>query len=275
LFSGNLPRGAGLASSAALEVAACLALTATAGLELPGEETAILCCEAENDFVGMPCGIMDQFVITHGRRGHALLLDCRDLRGEQLPLNDAEYALVITNSGKKRKLAETVYHERRAQCTEGAKLMRRYVPDLRQLRDVTPEQFARCQEQLPEIVRKRCAHVIGENDRVLQAAELLRRNQLPQVGALMTRSHCSLRDLYEVSCPELDAIVDTSLAVPGVLGARMTGAGFGGCAVTLVDRAAVEELVSTVTGAYQKRFAYPLEFYLCPAGQGAGEICDI
>jgi len=272
LFSGNVPVGAGLSSSAALEVAGCLALAAIGGIDLRREEVPFLCCEAENTFVGVPCGIMDQFVITHGRRGQVVFLDCRSMQFAYLPWDNPDYVLVITDSGKRRRLVDSAYDERKKQCAEGVDCLRRYLGDIRQLRDVTLRQFPKYRSALPADVQKRCEHVLRENDRVLRAKELLRQKMFRQFGALMNESHCSLRDLYEVSCPELDTIVEASLAVPGVLGSRMTGAGFGGCTVTLVERSSVDELMETVAGEYGKRFVRSPEFYLCNAEQGAGEI---
>lgn len=255
LIEGDVPIGAGLSSSASVEVAAALALLAVSELPTPpGPELAKICQRAENEFVGMRCGIMDQFVSCCGQAGHALMLDCRSLEYRQLPLA-SEAQLVIVNSGIKHALAGGEYNQRRASCEAGA--LKLGVPALR---DAT---LPAVEDLLDPLLRRRCRHVVGENQRVVEAARALERGDLVEFGALMYASHESLRVDYEVSCPELDLMVHKARKQEGVYGARMTGGGFGGCTVNLVRPEDVESF---------RRAMAPLVSYACKIGAGASEV---
>ena len=255
LIWGNVPIGSGLSSSASLEVACCLAL---GGEQLERPLVARLCQQAENEFVGMRCGIMDQYISACAQENHALLLDCRSLLARQLPLS-ADVRLVICNSGVKHELAGGEYNQRRAACEEGAGLLG---VDL--LRDASLEQV----ETLPAELRARCRHVVSENQRAEQAAAALEAGDLHQFGQLMYASHASLRDDYQVSCAELDQLVELARPLPGVYGARMTGGGFGGCTINLVSADRCEQVVESLRNGYPAG-----EVYLCSAAAGAGEVC--
>ena len=251
---GDVPLGGGLSSSAALEVATLVALQALTGFALDGPAAARLCQQVEHRYAGVQCGIMDQFASRLGRRAHALFLDCRSLDYQNLPLPLEELRVVIVNSGVKRQLAGCKYDERRAECQQGVATLQRQRPSIAALRDATLSELEGHAGELPDPVLRRCRHVIKENQRVQQAAEHLRAGRLAALGELMYQSHTSLRDLYQVSCPELDALVELAAETAGVLGARMTGAGFGGCTVHLVEAAAVGSLVGRVRRDYGRRF---------------------
>lgn len=257
LLWGNVPIGSGLSSSASIEVASCLALLAVSGhtLELP--EVAKVCQQAENEFVGMRCGIMDQFISACGQAHHALWLDCRSLEARAMPLSD-RVRLVICNTMVKHALAGGEYNERRAACEEGSRQLN--VPCLR---DATLEQL----RDLPAPLQKRCRHVVSENLRVEHAAAALQAGDLAYFGQLMLESHASLRDDYEVSCSELDFLVDLARPLEGVYGARMTGGGFGGCTVNLVAAEHCEAVVAALKAGYPQG-----EFYVCTAAAGASEV---
>ncbi|MBV8369726.1 MAG: galactokinase [Candidatus Eremiobacteraeota bacterium] len=244
----SVPLGAGLSSSAAFELAVGLALLAAAGATLPPHELARAAQEAENGFVGLRSGIMDQLASACGVRDHALLVDCRTQDVTPVPL-PAGAAIVVADSRVKHQLAGSAYNERRAQSEEAARLL-----GARTLRDVSLEDFARRADALPALLHRRARHVVGENARVLAAVAALRENDLARAGALMDASHDSLRDDYEVSSPELDLLVEAARGVPGVYGARMTGGGFGGSIVVLVRRDAVASLSTALESAYAARF---------------------
>ena len=264
VISGNVPVASGLSSSAALEVGTATTLLGLAGLELDGVRKALLCQTAENKFVGVNCGIMDQYISALGRAGHALLIDCRSLAYELVPLSDAGYRVVVADTTVRRGLAGSEYNVRRAQCEEAVRILgERLAKPIRALRDIAPEELAEHAPALPEIVRKRALHVVGENARTLAAVAALRAGDLEAFGRLMDESHASLRDLYEVSSPELDALVAAAQKVEGVLGARMTGAGFGGCAVALVHEDAIREFEERVGREYQAKMVRSALFYVC------------
>jgi galactokinase len=273
VISGNVPVASGLSSSAALEVGTATALLGLAGLEVDGVKKALLCQAAENKFVGVNCGIMDQYISALGRAGHALLIDCRSLAYELVPLSGAGYRVVVADTTVRRGLAGSEYNVRRAQCEEAVKLLgERLGRPIRALRDVTPEELAANADELPEVVRRRALHVVGEDSRTLEAVAVLKAGDLKTFGRLMDESHASLRDLYEVSSPELDTLVAAAQGVEGVLGARMTGAGFGGCAVALVREDAIEEFESRVGREYWAKTNRSALFYVCQVTDGAAEI---
>ena len=273
LILSDVPPGAGLSSSAALEVSVGLALATLAGTEVDGVELALAGQQAEHDYVGTMCGIMDQFVAALGRAGHALLIDCRTLEATPVPLDTRETAIVICDSRVNHELSSSEYNTRRAECERGVKLLREFLPGIKQLRDVSAEEFEQYESRLPEPVRRRCRHVVRENERTLRAADALRRGDLAEVGRLMRRSHESLRDDYEVSCAELDLLAETAWAFgEGVVGSRMTGGGFGGSTVSLVRRAALEDFKQAITTEYQKAKGFAPAVYVTDAGDGAGEL---
>ncbi len=271
LIHGDVPQGAGLSSSASLEVAVCAALLDAAGSQAEAKEIALLCQRAENEFVGARCGIMDQFVASHGRKDHALLLDCRSLEYRLLPLPETA-RLVICNTMVRHSVAAGEYNQRRAECEEGVGILARHNRDIRALRDVTDSDLAALSQELPPTVMRRCRHVIGENARVLAAAIALEQGSLEQFGRLMRQSHVSLRDDFGVSCPELDLMVELAAKVEGVYGARMTGGGFGGCTVNLVRADCVEAFKAAVGRGYEKKTNCVPEIYVCSAGDGVRQI---
>jgi galactokinase len=251
-ITGDIPRGAGLSSSAAYEVATALVLRALGALALPSIEVARLAREAENGFVGVACGIMDQMASTFGAPGRALLLDCRSLAHQAVEIPPG-LKIVVAGSGVHHELASSEYNKRRAECEEGVRILSTLRAGLRSLRDVEPEDEARFFPRLPPVVRKRCRHVVSENARVLGAVTALRAGDTARLKALMAASHFSLRDDYEVSCPELDVLVDLALAHPACRGARLTGAGFGGSTVNLVDAAEVGSFSESLGARYRER----------------------
>ena len=268
---GNVPQGAGLSSSASLEVAVGAALLGLTGSAADPKELALLCQRAENDFVGARCGIMDQFIATHGRHGGAVLLDCRSLEYRFLPLPE-EARLVICNTMVRHNLAAGEYNKRRAECEEGVRILAEHRAGVRALRDVTLSDIEQFGHELPPTVMRRCRHVISENARVAQAASALERGYLEEFGSLMRQSHASLRDDYEVSCPELDRMVELAGQVNGVYGARMTGGGFGGCTVNLVSEECVETFKTTVRNGYENATGYVPEIYVCSAADGVRRV---
>jgi galactokinase len=268
---GEVPLGAGLSSSAAVEVATACALTANSGLTIDRRELALLCQKAENEFVGAHVGIMDQFVSLFGQAQHALMLDCRSLDFKLLPLPDT-VNVVICNTMVKHELASSAYNERRAQCEAGVKRLAQSLPGVKALRDVTIEQLEQFESDLDEVVYLRCRHVITENARVLSAAEALAQGDVVRFGELMAESHRSLRDDYEVSSEELNLMVDLARTVDGVFGARMTGGGFGGSTVNLVDVNQVERFREIVATKYERITRLKPEIYVCEASNGAEEI---
>lgn len=282
LVDGNVPQGAGLSSSASLEVAVGYALldlaegtgriSADRG-KIDRTGLALLCQRAENEFVGARCGIMDQFVASHGRRGQALLLDCRSLEYRQLPL-PADAALAICNTMVKHSIAKGEYNQRRAECEAGVRALSKHLPRIRALRDVTPEDLERFGHELPDVVLRRCRHVIGENARVLKAAAALELGDLQSFGRLMLESHRSLRDDFEVSCSELDLMVELAGQAKGVYGTRMTGGGFGGCTIALVQAGCVEAFQRTIQEGYEHLTGCKPEIYICAASDGVGEVAD-
>ena len=269
---GDVPLGAGLSSSAAFEVAAAYTLSLLNEIPFDPVQMALLCQRAENRFVGVQCGIMDQFISALGEEDHALWIDCRDLSYRHVPLDSERASVVVCNSGVQRGLVDSEYNTRRRQCEEGVQRLSQVLPGIKALRDVSVDAFEAHQELLPEVVRKRCRHVVAENQRVLSAVHALENGDLEEFGHLMDASHTSLKDDYEVSRYELDLLVDIAQVTEGVLGARLTGAGFGGCTVNLVQRDAVEAFVSEATEAYQKETGIPLETYVCAIAPGVGEV---
>lgn len=272
LISNTLPVGGGLSSSAAIEVATAWCFLALGGLEIDASRLAMLCQKAEHEYALVPCGIMDQTIVISGRAGHAMLLDCRDLSKQFVPLDPKELRVVIVNSMVKHELSGGEYAQRRRQCEEGVAFFQKQNPAIKALRDVNLKQVEEAKEQLGDLVYRRCRHVISENARTVEAATLLGRKAYERVGELMVQSHNSLRDDYEVSCVELDFLAAEAMKVKGVYGARMTGGGFGGCIVALTQPRSVDALVEHLNRTYQEKFGLkPTSFVTTPAA-GAGVL---
>jgi galactokinase len=274
LINSQVPIGAGLSSSAAIEVATGLALLETgerSSSELNRLELARLCQQAENDFVGMRCGIMDQFSSCFGQQGQALLLDCRSLAYKSVPL-PVTARVVVCNTMVKHELAASAYNARRAACEAGVQVLKRSLPQIAALRDVSLAELELHEREMSDEVYHRCRHVITENARVLEAAGALETEDLKHFGELMCASHESLRDDYEVSCGELDLMADLAMCAEGVYGARMMGGGFGGCTVNLVKTEDVGSFMASVRRGYEQATGRKPELYLCAAAQGAERV---
>jgi len=271
LISGDVPLGAGLSSSAAIEVAIGFALLKQSGCTVNRTELALLCQKAENEFVGARCGIMDQFIACYGKASFALLLDCRslDFQSAQLP---SGVQFVICNTMVKHELASGEYNRRRAECEEGVRALRMVLPDIRALRDVSITQLENHCALLNPTVYSRCRHVVTENSRTLEAIRVLNEGNLSAFGRLMRDSHRSLRDDYEVSCKELDLMVEIASAQPGIIGSRMTGGGFGGCTINLVESPAVDAFQQNVGATYYAQTGLRPEIYVSAAADGVQQI---
>jgi galactokinase len=265
---GEVPPGAGLSSSASLEVAVALALAQLAGVTVPRLELARLCQKAEHEYVGTRCGLMDQFAVSFGVAGNALMLDCRSLEYKLLPLPQ-DVRLVVCNSMVRHDLASGEYNLRRRDCETGLKLLQARLPAIRALRDVTMENLERHQQVLPQTVYRRCRHVVAENRRVLQACSALESEDAEQFGRLMYESHASLRDDYEVSCRELDLLVELASSFDGLFGARMMGGGFGGSTINLVRAECAAAFESHISQAYFDKTGIAPEVSECELAQGA------
>lgn len=268
LVDGKVPIGAGLSSSAALEVSCAFALCALAGVEIARPEMAKICQRAENEYVGARCGIMDQFIACTAKRGHAVLLDCRSLDYKYARLPEG-VSLVICNTMVKHSIAGGEYNRRREECEQGVRRLAKKIAGIRALRDVTFEELKRYAAELPEVVARRCRHVVTENERVSRAAEALAAGELAALGELMYASHASLRDDYEVSSPELDLMVELARPQAGVIGARMTGGGFGGCTVNLVQANEAQKFRERVAAGYEEKTGVRPDIYITDAAEGA------
>jgi galactokinase len=268
-LTSTLPRASGLSSSAALELASAWAL-AEEPAAIPPLDLARICQRAENAYVGVNCGLMDQFASACGVAGAAMLLDCRSLEWRPVALPLATHTLVVIHTGSTRSLSSSQYNARRAQCEAAVAALARDDAAIRSLRDVTPAMLAAVRTQVDEETFRRCRHVVEENERVEQTIAALAAGDLAAVGALWAASHASLRDDYEVVSPELDALVEIATSTPGVAAARMTGAGFGGCTVNLVERSAVETLRERVLADYPARTGLTPRVFAVDAVAGAG-----
>jgi galactokinase len=268
VFSSTVPIGAGLSSSAAVEMAFAVTWQALGGWQADRMTLAKLGQKAENAYVGVSTGLMDQFASAHGVENHALYFDTRSLDWKQVVL-PPQTALVIADSGVRRALASSAYNERRASCEEAVSIIQKYKPGVQTLRDVTPPEFAAFSEYLPEVIRRRAEHVVKEIHRVETAVTALRKGETAAFGKLMFAGHRSLRDLYEVSLLELDMLVEIARDLPGCLGARLTGAGFGGCTVNLVQEEYTESFIQGLHDGYQAHTKREAKVYLCKASDGA------
>ncbi len=272
-ITSTVPVGSGLSSSAALEVATAGALAAVSGIALGPIETAKLCQKAENEHVGMRCGIMDQYAAACGVAGHALMIDCRSLEARPVAIDPA-CRIVVANSMVHHVLAGgDDYNARRRSCEEGVRRLRPVLGDeVRALRDVSLAALAAHRDRLDDVTFRRCRHIVSENARVLEAAVAADRGDMARFGALWDASHVSMRDDYEISCAEVDVMVDLARALPGVLGSRMTGGGFGGCTVSLVEAGAVEAFAARLREAYRAATGLVAEIFACTPAAGAGEL---
>jgi galactokinase len=266
VVGGNVPIGAGLSSSAAIEVAVGYTLLKLSGSDINLKDLALAAQKAENDFVGMRCGIMDQYIACLGKADHALLIDCRDLSYQSVPL-PSQASVVIVDSGVHRGLMDGEYNARREDCETAARFF-----NVSALRDVDMDTFRQQARHISAVAQRRAQHVISENERTLAAADALKTRDLARFGELMTASHASLRDDFEVSCPELDLLVDLALNVDGVYGARLTGAGFGGCMVALVEKLAANHLIAAIEDQYAAATGRQAAAYICKASAGVSEI---
>jgi galactokinase len=273
LLVSDVPRGAGLSSSAALEMSVGLAL-ATLGENSPIDRVKLALAgqAAEHEYVGTKCGIMDQYISALGQKDHALLIDCRSLEPTAVPLQLGDNVVLMCDSRVHHELASSAYNRRREECRQGVTLLERALPGIKALRDVTTEQFQEHEALLPEPVRARCRHVVTENARTLEATQALRAGDLATFGRLMVESHESLRRDYEVSCAELDTLVDIATGEPGVHGARMTGGGFGGCTVNLVATSALERVSEALRRKYAEQYGKEPQIFVSRAAQGAAQI---
>jgi len=266
---GDVPVGAGLSSSAAVELGAARVFTAVADIPWNPVRMALLAQKAENEWVGVNCGIMDQMVVAVAEANHALLIDCRSLETEAVPLPE-DTAVIILDTATRRGLVASAYNERRQQCEQAAAFL-----GVAALRDVTLAVFTAVSSQLDPLIRQRARHVITENQRVLEAVAAMRRGDAARLGVLMNESHLSLRDDFAVSSPELDAMVEIAQAQPGCYGARMTGAGFGGCAVALVRGDTAVTFAQTTAQQYQRKTNLKPHIYICQAAAGVEAIANL
>jgi galactokinase len=264
--------GGGLSSSAALEISLGLALATIAGAQLGKMDLALAGQKAEHTHVGTKCGIMDQFTATHALKDHAILLDCRSMEAKSIPLLLQEYQFVICDSRVRHALASSEYNQRRNDCERSVNLLDAVIPGIQSLRDVPLSELERCLSVLPEPMRSRSRHVISENARTLRAADALHSGRLHEIGKLLSASHKSLRDDFAVSCPELDILVESASAQPGVLGSRLTGGGFGGCTVNLVAQNRMELFCEIVAQDYRAKTGIMPEIFQALPSDSAREI---
>jgi galactokinase len=277
LYHGEIPNGSGLSSSASIGVVTAYGLQTVEGRDVSSAEErikiALLVQQVENKFIGVNTGIMDQFAVAMGKKDHAILLLCDTLEYEHVPFKTGSYKIVIGNTNKRRGLVDSKYNERRGECDQAVADLQQAYPGLTLLGQLTLEQFEQAAHLIgSETVRKRARHVVEEIDRVKRAVEVLKQGNLEAFGKLMVGSHDSLRDLYEVTGPELDAMVEEALRIPGTIGSRMTGAGFGGCTVSLVHEDSVETFQQQVGARYKERTGLTADFYVCDIGDGAVEV---
>ncbi len=274
LYSGNIPNGAGLSSSASIELVTAITFNNIFELGIGMQDLVKLSQKAENEFVGVNCGIMDQFAVGMGEKDHAIFLNCDTLDYELVPFKLNGLKLIISNTNIRRGLADSKYNERRAECDKAVAILSKKHP-IRNLSELSYPEFIDIQDVITDkIIKKRAKHVISENQRVLDAIKELKNNNLEMFGELMNASHESLRFDYEVTGDELDALVDEARKVKGVLGSRMTGAGFGGCTVTLIREDAIDTFKETVARGYEKKTGIKPEFYVADIGDGTKEITE-
>lgn len=271
-FFGTIPNGAGLSSSASIEVVTAVMVNTLGNFGIPNNELAVICQKSENEYNGVNCGIMDQFAIAMGKKDHAILLNCDTLAYEYVPFQLENHKIVIINSNKKRSLAESNYNERRESCEEALETFRQFKA-FNYLVEITPEEFELWKDKLSsERIARRARHTITEQQRVIDAVKALKLGDINAFGKLMNASHLSLKEDYEVTGKELDALAELSWGFEGVAGGRMTGAGFGGCTVHLVEKDKVEAFVSFMESHYEEAVGLKAECYVVEVGQGAEEV---
>jgi galactokinase len=268
VFSGDIPAGAGVSSSAAVEMAFVLAWETLSGLSLNGRQRAKLGQRVENDYLGLKSGIMDQFASLHGAQGHLVMLDCRTLDHQLIPL-PPECVILVADSGVRRQLAGSNYNNRQEECLEAAQILKQYLPDIRTLRDVDTEEFELYAHRLPPILRRRARHVVEECARVLKGAEALRQGNVGLFGNLIRKSQVSSRDMFEISILELDILAAAAWQVPGCYGARLVGGGFGGCVTVLAHESATNEIIQSMEETFAIEFGRKPPIFLCRASGGA------
>jgi galactokinase len=268
----DVSMGGGLSSSAALEVSVATALITLSDVQIDKISLALAGQKAEHEYVGTRCGIMDQFIATLGRAGHALLIDCRSLEAKLVSLNLQDMAVIICDTKVKHSLASSEYNSRRAECERGVEILRRVLPGVSQLRDISMVDFSAHAELLPKPIRERCRHVVSEDERTLSAVRALESGNLAEMGRLMVASHQSLRDDYQVSCKELDVLTEAAMSVSACVGARMTGGGFGGCTVNLVRHDGLGEFLQTVCRRYKTATGLDASVFVVESSDGAAEI---
>ncbi|MFC1726023.1 galactokinase [candidate division KSB1 bacterium] len=269
VFGGDIPVAAGLSSSAAVELATAITIKKLFNLKIDKIELAKLCQKAENNFVGVKCGIMDQFTSSLAITDQAILLDCKTLQYKYIPFILSDFIIVLCNTNKKRELVDSEYNRRKKECESGVRFFKKINPGIEFLRDVDLNMFESNQFRLPENVRKRCEHVIYENERVLKTVESLKTDAIPDIGVLLFKSHNSLKNLYEVSCKELDIMVNIAARIDGCIGSRMMGAGFGGCTINLVKKHCIEEFSYKIKTKYRKKTKIDPDIYICKTENGA------
>ncbi len=279
LYDDTVPHGGGLSSSAAIEVSTALCFATFSNekkgidKEIDMIEMALISQRAEHNFIGVKCGIMDQFASAMGKKDHAVYLNCATLEYEQIPLKLDNCSIVLTNTNVKHSLGSSKYNERRAECEEGLNALKTVLPNITQLADVTTEQFEQYKDVIEnEITRKRIKHVVYECDRVRKSAEAMKNNDIALFGQYMNDSHDSLQFDYEVTCPELDYVANMGRKIDGVLGIRMTGAGFGGCTVAIIKNDAVNKYIERIGVLFEQKFGHRASFYVTTTGDGGREI---
>lgn len=272
VFHGDLPTGAGLSSSAAVECGFIFGLNTLFDLRLEREKMAYFAQWAEHNYVGVKCGIMDQFTSIMGRKDNVILLDCRSLEYDYIPFKLKDYTLVLIDTGVKHSLASSEYNTRRAECEQGVAILRTRFAEVNSLRDVSPQLMKENKSLFPDSVYQRCLYVSEENERVLKAKQLLLEGQMNGFGALMYQSHDGLSNMYAVSCPELDFLVEQAKKDTRVAGARMMGGGFGGCTINLVEREHTDSVVESIVAAYKSAFGIHAETYAVEVSDGAAII---
>jgi len=272
LYYGDVPNGAGLSSSASIEMVTAVALNELFGTALSTLEMVKMSQKAENEFVGMNCGIMDQFAVGFGKKDNAIFLNCDTLFFENVPLVLSDCSLIISNTNKRRGLTDSKYNERRSECDQAVKLLQSYKP-IRNLSELNISEINFLDKYIRDpVVRKRARHVISENGRVVEAVKVLKENNIIRFGELMNQSHDSLKEDYEVTGTELDTLVYEGRKLPGVIGTRMTGAGFGGCTISIIRKADSAEFMNTLSAVYLKKTGLVPDFYQPEISDGAGRI---
>lgn len=271
-YYGDIPNGAGLSSSASLTMVTAFGLCQLSNHAMSIKDMALLCQRVENHFMSVNTGIMDQFAVGFGEQDHAIFLNCRTLDYQLVPLQLGEYKLVITNTNKRRGLADSKYNERRQQCETGLDTIKKDHPTFQDLTDVSADDFQAAEDQFDPLIKKRVRHVVTENSRVLSAVEELKEGKLQKFGQLMNASHQSLRKDYEVTGDHLDILFDTQKKCQGCIGTRMTGAGFGGCTISIVHQNDIDNFKEHVTKEYQDKTGLEPSFYICEVGGGVKEL---